>query len=323
MSEHPHPNCPVKEYRISGLQAESFPTLRRPMYNHLKRLDNMGIRFYCPNGHKLNVKAFQAGRRGLCPYCGESMQIPTESTRPSSKELGSEAAATAVPVAPVVESLPQPGFRQSAPEMTAPAAEQGYLGGDKVFAATDQPVSYSVAAESFPEQTASVGSAAEHGVVEAVAPATPDRLTAMPDSHQTGDPLAGASGASHWADPLAEAPGSVWYVRPPSGGQFGPASAEVMRNWLDEGRVGSDALVWREGWQDWREAAETFPQLRTQDQPLGFDGIAMGETATATATGKYRPPSRGQSNTTQAIVITMLILAVIVLSTVFYWVLSS
>ena len=34
----------------------------------------MGIRFYCPNGHKLNVKSFQAGRKGFCPFCGTELQ---------------------------------------------------------------------------------------------------------------------------------------------------------------------------------------------------------------------------------------------------------
>ena len=45
----------------------------------------MGIRFYCPNGHKLNVKQFQAGRTGICPRCGVTMPIPLESTRRSSR----------------------------------------------------------------------------------------------------------------------------------------------------------------------------------------------------------------------------------------------
>ena len=45
----------------------------------------MGIRFYCPNGHKLHVKEFQAGRRGVCPYCGVDVDIPLTSTRESSK----------------------------------------------------------------------------------------------------------------------------------------------------------------------------------------------------------------------------------------------
>jgi len=63
------------------------------------------------------------------------------------------------------------------------------------------------------------------------------------------------------ADPLTEAGDAVWYVRPSSGGQFGPAAAHIMRGWLAEGRIAPDALVWREGWPDWREAAGLFPQL--------------------------------------------------------------
>src|SRR6187402_2516092 len=36
----------------------------------------MGIRFSCPNGHKLNVKEFLAGKRGVCPQCGAKFIIP-------------------------------------------------------------------------------------------------------------------------------------------------------------------------------------------------------------------------------------------------------
>jgi hypothetical protein len=39
----------------------------------------MGIKFTCPNGHKLNVKPYLAGKRALCPRCGVKMRIPTES----------------------------------------------------------------------------------------------------------------------------------------------------------------------------------------------------------------------------------------------------
>ena len=46
----------------------------------------MGIRFYCPNGHKLNVKERLAGKRGICPECGVKLLIPRKSTRPSSRE---------------------------------------------------------------------------------------------------------------------------------------------------------------------------------------------------------------------------------------------
>jgi hypothetical protein len=39
----------------------------------------MGIRFSCPNGHRLNVKEFLAGKRGICPQCGSKFVIPAAS----------------------------------------------------------------------------------------------------------------------------------------------------------------------------------------------------------------------------------------------------
>jgi hypothetical protein len=38
----------------------------------------MGIRFTCPNGHKLHVKTYLAGKRGVCPQCGAKILIPSE-----------------------------------------------------------------------------------------------------------------------------------------------------------------------------------------------------------------------------------------------------
>ena len=57
----------------------------------------MGIRFFCPNGHKLNVKEFQAGRRGICPFCGARILIPTQSTRPATKSGGEPVPLQAAP----------------------------------------------------------------------------------------------------------------------------------------------------------------------------------------------------------------------------------
>ncbi len=62
-------------------------------------------------------------------------------------------------------------------------------------------------------------------------------------------------------DPLAVAPTASWHVRPSTGGQFGPATAGVMRQWLSEGRIGNDSLVWRDGWSEWQNAAQVFPQI--------------------------------------------------------------
>jgi hypothetical protein len=122
---------------------------------------------------------------------------------------------------------------------------------------------------------------------------------------------------------LAEAGNVVWYVRPASGGQFGPAGSEVMRSWLQQGRVGVDSLVWREGWPDWRQAAKVFPQLGTgqPDKPLGE--IAAPETTAtgATAARNRRVKDRQQSKKTQSLLIILLIFTVIILFAVFLWVL--
>ena len=69
----------------------------------------MGIRFYCPNGHRLHVKEFQAGKRGICPHCDARFRIPSASEIPKGvprlrpDESGSTPAVTRVPMtSPVV-----------------------------------------------------------------------------------------------------------------------------------------------------------------------------------------------------------------------------
>jgi hypothetical protein len=54
---------------------------------------------------------------------------------------------------------------------------------------------------------------------------------------------------------------SSWYVRPPNGGQYGPANTEIFGEWITEGRVAASSLVWRDGWPQWRTATEAFPEL--------------------------------------------------------------
>ncbi len=66
-------------------------------------------------------------------------------------------------------------------------------------------------------------------------------------------------------DPFDEAPNAVWYIRPPGGGQFGPASTELMKQWFAEGRVGANSLVWRDGWADWLVASHVFRETTTAD----------------------------------------------------------
>lgn len=89
----------------------------------------MGIRFYCPNGHKLNVKSFQAGRRGICPHCGAKVQIPLQSTRPASKgqegdaqQIETEAPA---PASPSAQAAP---MGRPVPSTPSPTSQPGAAG---------------------------------------------------------------------------------------------------------------------------------------------------------------------------------------------------
>jgi hypothetical protein len=207
----------------------------------------MGIRFYCPQGHKLNVKEFQAGRKGICPFCGVKLQIPLQSTRPSSRKRGTDDSGAA---------------DDDAPDAARTIQEQAEQAG--VAAAVPEP-----------EQTAAI-------------------------------------------DPLVEAGSAVWYVRPAGGGQFGPASADIMRVWLAEGRLAADTYVWREGWRDWQLAGGVFPQLAPGPVVPGLEYIAPQPVASAPV---HRPPAKANPDarllivgSLVAIVVVLLIIFVIVMS---------
>ena len=211
----------------------------------------MGIRFYCPNGHKLNVKKFQAGRKGICPFCGAKIQIPTESTRPSDHDK---------------DAPPGDPSSLGAPEMPS---------GDG--AEDDSPSGAVSIAISAPAPEAA----------PAVVPSSPMPIVSAP----VGPMSAVASGlaAPMAVDPLTEAGEVVWYVRPPSGGRFGPAGGEIMRSWLAEGRISADSLVWREGWRDWREAGGVFAELGAQETAAPSPTVEPGA-ADVVVTAVALPP---------------------------------
>jgi hypothetical protein len=76
----------------------------------------MGIRFSCPNGHKLHVKEFLAGRRALCPTCGVRLVIPV-----ASGEAAAPVSASGELLGPVLET----------PSVAIPVLEAAApLGGD-------------------------------------------------------------------------------------------------------------------------------------------------------------------------------------------------
>jgi hypothetical protein len=120
--------------------------------------------------------------------------------------------------------------------------------------------------------------------------------------------------AGNPADPISEAGNVVWYVRPPTGGQFGPATGTVMRLWLAEGRMSSDTLVWREGWRDWQSASIVFPHL--QDPIAEIAEIAESSAQPRMLYSASESPlliRKPYSNVKKIVVISSLVVGVLVL----------
>lgn len=85
----------------------------------------MGIRFICPNGHRLHVKNFLAGKRGVCPKCGVGVEIPRASTyavAPDGPPPASKANTGEEPLPRESES-PQWYVRLSSGEQFGPASD--------------------------------------------------------------------------------------------------------------------------------------------------------------------------------------------------------
>jgi hypothetical protein len=67
---------------------------------------------------------------------------------------------------------------------------------------------------------------------------------------------------SHVPDPEAWPAGDGrWFLRFPSGRQFGPAMTPMIEEWVREGRADGESLVCPEGGQDWYLLADAFPDL--------------------------------------------------------------
>ncbi|MBA4104413.1 MAG: hypothetical protein C0485_01555 [Pirellula sp.] len=140
----------------------------------------MGVRFECPAGHKLHVKAELAGKRGICPECGAKFIVPSFSGERVAEDNGAATTSTVVVnshAASTVTPPPVPGAR---PALAPP-----------------------------PEPTA-------------------------------------------------------WYIRPASGGQFGPANDEAFAQWIAEGRVSADSWVWRNGWADWKAGGDAIREFNSR-----------------------------------------------------------
>ena len=116
-----------------------------------------------------------------------------------------------------------------------------------------------VAPQNVASQNVAPQNAGQQPVVDAAASVPANSATTGP-ALPMAVPLGQNQAPAAMPDPITANPDAIWYVRPPTGGQFGPASGDLMRKWMREDRVGAKAYVWQEGWPDWKNATEVFPE---------------------------------------------------------------
>lgn len=240
----------------------------------------MGIRFHCPNGHRLNVKSELAGKKAICPDCGARLVVPAAGAASAESSIHQGAA-----------------------------------------------VGHPVAADG----------AGESRIIAAAAPSVVLRHAVSPTVQSNEAPRAVA--ASRQPRTVV-----VWYVRPASGGQFGPIDENELCAWIADGRVVADTYVWRAGWPDWMKASDApdelpaslpvttlievpaadVPETLVLGGPSDFEATADGSVPAAAPVDELAPlPITGvrrPRRQTPLFVTILLIIAIIVLSGVLIWV---
>ena len=53
--------------------------------------------------------------------------------------------------------------------------------------------------------------------------------------------------------------GEGWYLSVANGTRYGPVGQDVIVNWVQEGRIGSEDLIWRQGMRTWLPCLTTPP----------------------------------------------------------------
>lgn len=228
----------------------------------------MGIHFACHHcNHAMHVKEFQAGKRGRCPACNQSFRIPIKDADYSS-------------------SIEDPSYQPSGAKVQT-ALKKATLEALSMPNALASDSSSSIALDTEPVVTARTASKS----------ANLER--SVPSSDGNSKPGKKVQNATPPETPksLFDSPDAKWFVRPPSGGQFGPAPSQLLMDWVRERRVTSDSLLWCEGMAHWQLATELLPDLFSQPkesmQPVSLGGdsgkLFTIESATSTSAPSAAP----------------------------------
>lgn len=195
----------------------------------------MGIRFKCHHCQAaLNIKDELRNKRGVCPNCQRKFRIPSQSQDFSIplEELG------------------------SGQEVGQPKAEPGSL--RPVPATTSLPTQPTASARILQPTTISA-SGVQATISQPTKPPLPQRQAGLATSKAKPpeDPPRPAMALPSAASPQAS--DEAWYiVRPPSGGEYGPASHATVEAWISQRRITADTQVCKVGTTEWKNAKEVF-----------------------------------------------------------------
>ncbi|MCR9295807.1 MAG: DUF4339 domain-containing protein [bacterium] len=251
----------------------------------------MGIRFRCHHcEHELHVKDFQAGKRGRCPQCEGRFRIPLQDSEYSLQvdAVESELATANSPDTGRARQDSSSVAAESGPRKEAPAKSASHAKGKgKPNKSSQKPSENENASVAASSAESSSESAVEESLQRSAMPETgedgenktaqtsivgpsamnPDTPAADPNTLDNAMEKPAASVEPAAGELLVEPGVDVyWYVRPPSGGQYGPATTSVLQQWIAERRVTPDTLVWRDGWSDWIPAAGVLSALSLPQQ---------------------------------------------------------
>ncbi len=254
----------------------------------------MGIRFLCESClERLNVKAVQAGKRGKCPHCGDTVLIPLESTivprRRKSAPDNSNAQATVQ-------------FSKTQPFEADELNDQAKSSSDRTPAAT-------IDSFTIPEHE-------DHGDSDDSISLTSDAPADEGlDSFLLGKPKNPAV-EPNAADPIGAAPDQVWYVRHPRKREVGPVSGSELRQMLDDGELSTGSYVWRGDWQDWEKIASIFPGKATPESGAGSD--SSGKTKRGFNLDRPGTPIRNRLGLLVAVVV-----GIATIGALIYWLINT
>lgn len=205
----------------------------------------MGIRFQCPNGHKLHVKTQLAGQHGFCPECNARVQIPAPA--PQAASTPDNAAAEEQPGEAHPQADTQPGQPAFDPESS--------VRGESILA--PQPEVPKARPKAIPKArpVRPASPPANSAPAEAAAPEQP---SPPPAPAPTPPPTADAP-----PPPPTPAPQAQWHLQTATGEQLGPATAAEVVGWQTAGLLIDEAHIWRTGWPEWRTVGAARAELPT------------------------------------------------------------